>query len=422
MNTNKQTVKTPRTWVLLLIISTAYIAVFANIQGFKALLPMVQDEFMLTRTQVGLYSSFYFLSAVFIAIFSGRIADYLGTKRGLVLGVGLVAFLIMLHSFSPLFGPILVLAFFTGTAFSMITPSVNKGVIELSEPSKRSFSMGIVHGGGGFGGFLGAVMLPYLGEIFGWRQAILFGSIFAFLITAFIIKFYRPPSSKQEETEENSPEKKASSLKEDLLLLLKNKYLLSVFSMGIVFGMSISSVTGHFTIYLTRDLQATATFAGLGLGVFHIGGIVGQPFWGYINEKLFHGDRRIGLFLLGILISGLTLFFGLVVTRMYFPPFAVLIFSFLLGFCTMGVIAIYFTAVSELVTHKYIGVATGLALIFPRASTVITPPVFGFIADYSETYALSWTFLGIIVFLFSTGFLYFSGKKLSFPRTTSSDQ
>ncbi len=409
MSQNRQTAKESKTWILLLIISTAYIAVFANIQGFKALLPMVQDEFMISRAQVGLYSSFYFLSAVFVAVFSGRIADYLGTKRGLVLGVGLVGFLIMLHSFSPLFSIILILAFLTGTAFSMITPSVNKGVIELSEPSKRSLSMGIVHGGGGLGGFLGAVMLPYLGEVYGWRTAILIGSIFALMITFFIVKFYQPPT-KKEDTEEQQPHKKTSSLKSDLLMFLKNKYLLSVFSMGMVFGMSISSVTGHFALYLTMDLNTTATFAGLGLGVFHVGGIVGQPFWGYINERVFHGDRRIGLFLLGILISGLAFFFGLVVSRFYFPPYAILFFSFIFGFCTMGVIAIYFTTISELVSREYVGVVTGLALIFPRASTVITPPIFGLIADLSDAYANSWIILGLVVLIFSAGFLYFSGK------------
>jgi len=409
MKINSKINNKQKNWIQLLIISTAYIAVFANIQGFKAMLPLVQEEFLISRTQVGFYTSFYFISTVFIAIFSGRIADYLGTKRGLLLGVGLVAFMIMLHSFSPFFGLILFLAFLTGTAFSLITPSVNKGVIDLSEPSKRSSSMGIVHGGGGLGGVLGAVMLPFLGEIYGWRTALFLGSIFAILVTFFIFKFYQPPVSREEKITDHT-EAKATSLKEDIFLLMKNRYLLSVFAMGMVFGMSISSVTGHFPLYLTRDLGTTATFAGLGLGTFHIGGVIGQPIWGLINEKVFHGDRRKGLFLLGMLISGLALFFGLVVSRIYFPPYAILVFSFLLGFCTMGVISIYFTAVSELVSKEYIGVVTGLALIFPRTSTVFTPPLFGLVADLGDAYANSWIILGIIVLIFSVSFLYFSGK------------
>ncbi len=400
-------------WVSLAIISTAYIAVFANIQGFKAMLPLVQDEFMISRAQVGLYSSFYFLSAVLIAIFSGRIADFLGTKRGLVLGVGVVGLMMILHSVSPFFGMILALAFITGIAFSLITPSVNKGVIEHSEPSNRGLSMGIVHGGGGLGGFLGAVMLPFFGEIVGWRTALLFGSLFAVLVAFFISRLYRPAINPDEDEEENDPAfrpARSGSLKEELNAFLQDRYLLSVFAMGMVFGMSISSVTGHFPLYLTRDLGTTAAFAGLGLGVFHIGGIGGQPIWGLINEKVFHGDRRKGLALLGLLISVLMFFFGFIVSSYYFPPFALLIFSLLLGFCIMGVIAIYFTAVSELVPKAAVGVATGLALIFPRGSTVITPPLFGLAADISGTYALSWVLLGIIVLALSTAFYFFSGR------------
>lgn len=397
--------------VVLIIISLAYIAVFANIQGFKALLPLVQDEFQISRAQVGLYSSFYFLSAVLVAVFSGRIADSLGTKRGLVLGVFVVGLMMVLHSVSPFFGMILILAFITGFAFSLITPSVNKGVIELSEPSKRSSYMGIVHGGGGFGGFLGAVMLPYFGEIVGWRTTLLFGSMFAILIAFFILRFYQPVINRKDDNVENNPgEIETTTLKEDLLYLMRNRYLVSLFLMGVVFGMGISSVTGHFPLYLTRDLGTTASFAGLGLGVFHIGGIIGQPFWGMINEKVFRGNRRKGLFMLGLLIAGLIFFFGLVVSRFYFPPYAILIFSFLLGFCTMGIIAIYFTAVSELVSKKYVGVVTGLALIFPRSSTVITPPIFGLVADISGTYALSWVILGIVVLSLTMGFYYFSGR------------
>ncbi len=399
-------------WFVLLIISSAYMAVFANIQGFKALLPLVQEEFAISRTQVGLYSSFYFLSATLIAIFSGRIVDRLGTKKGLFLGAGVVGLMIILHALSPDYWLILILAFFTGIAFSIITPSVNKGVLELAEPSKRSFFMGIVHGGGGFGGFMGAVMLPFIGVMVGWRSALLFGSVFAVVVALLIFRFYQPGEVQVERVErvERAAEKSSRSLKDDVFLLLRNRYLLSVFLMGIVFGLSISSVTGHFPLYLTQDLGFSTTFAGLGLGIFHIGGIFGQPFWGLVNEKVLHRDRRKGLFLLGMLIVILTLFFGLVVSRFPFPHFAIIIFSFLLGFCILGVSAIYFTAVSELVSKEHVGVVTGIALIFPRTSTVLAPPLFGLVADLRGVYSSSWVILGVVVLVISLSFFYYSGK------------
>lgn len=396
-------------WGALLLLAAANIAVYINIQGFVTLLPMVQEEFNISRAQVGLYSSFYFLSALLISVFSGRIVDRLGTKKGLILGVAVVGIMMLLHSFSPLYGILLILAFFTGIAFSIITPAINRGVLEVSEPSRRGFSMGIVYGGAGLGGFLGAVMLPFFGEMIGWRTALVFSSIFAILVALIVYQFYQQEYVRDEK-ENNPTEDGSTSLKEELLLFLRNRYLLSICMMGIVFGMSISSVVGHFSLYLTLDLTYSVSFAGLGLGLFHIGGILGQPIWGLINEKVLKGDRRKGLFLLGMLISGLTLFFGLVVSRFYFPSYAILVFSFLLGFCIMGVIAIYFTAVGELVAKERIGVVTGISLIFPRSGTMIAPPLFGLVADLSGTYSSSWIILGIIVFFFTVAFFYFSHK------------
>ncbi len=383
------------------------------------MLPLVQDEFLISRAEVGLYSSFYFFSSVMIAIFSGKIADRLGTKNGLVIGVGLVGAMIALHSISPTFGLILILAFITGIAFSLITPSVNKGVMEISEPSKRSLSMGIVHGGGGLGGVLGAVMLPYLGEMYGWRTTLLMGSVFAIIVALFILKYFRPPVNQEEQTD-TADQKEKPSLRKDLGLFLRNRYLMTVFAMGIVFGVSISSVTGHFPLYMVRDLGTTTTFAGLGLAAFHLGGILGQPFWGFFNEKVFQGNRRIALSLLGFLICGLQLFFGLIISRHVFAPELILLFSFFLGFCTLGIIAIYFTTVSELVAKQQVGTVTGLALIFPRSSTVIMPPLFGLAADVTGTYTVSWIILGLLVAVLTSAFLYFSGKYSSSAEQSNS--
>lgn len=408
MTVNQKKAASQKQWRLLLLISTAYIAVFANIQGFMGLMPLVRQTFLLSRAQVGLYSSFYFLSATLVAIFSGRIVDRLGTKRGLVIGVSAVGAMMVLHAFSPIFGIMLGLAFFTGFAFSIITPSANKGIIELAGSSKRSFFMGIVHGGGGLGGFLGASLLPFLGEMVGWRSALIIGSVFALVISLFIFKFYRPPAAPVSSAKETGH--KQTSLKKDLGLLLGNRYLLCVCFMGVVFGMSTSAIGGHFPLYLTQDLGFSPAFAGLGLGAFHIGGVIGQPSLGFFNERILHSSNRKSLFGLGTIIAVFQLFIGLAISRFSIPGFALLIFSFFMGFFTMGIIAIYFTAVTELVDRKHTGVVTGLATVFIRTSVVLTPPIFGLIADFSGAYSPSWIILGAAAFLFSLLFLLFSKK------------
>ncbi|ACB84437.1 MFS transporter [Natranaerobius thermophilus] len=434
-----------KTLITLVIISTAYIAGVANIQGFLALLPMVQEEFLLSKTQVGLYSSFHFLSAIMLAVFSGKIVDRLGTKRGLFLGVFIAGILMILHSFSPYFGIILCLAFFTGLAFSIVTPSANKAVLELAEPTQRSFFMGIVHSGSGVGGIIGATLLPILGGIMGWRPPLVISGSFAVLVAILILLCYKSPNTtsqtnnqvqgsqtnnqsnsldnnldNNQNKNQNENQGGAGSLKDNLVFFIQNRYLVLICIMGFAFGVSASTAIGHYTVYLTGDLGFGSTLAGVCLGLVHAGGILGQPTWGLVNEKVFSGNRRKGLILHGILITVLFILYGLVVSPLQPNPVLVMLLSFILGYNTIGVIAVYFTTIGELAPKESVGVITGIALIFPRTGMIFGPPVFGYFADITASYAYSWLVIGSLIFIITAGFWYFS-RKTELPVTILSD-
>ncbi len=404
----------------LAIMSTAYIAVGVNAQGFKAMLPLVRDDFGIGRTEAGFYTTFFFLSATIIAIFSGRLVDRFGPKAGLVFGTGLMGVLMVLHSAAPFFSMVLFLSFLAGVGFSIITPSINKGVLEMVPYEKRSVSIGITQSGAGIGGVLGATLLPFLGETFGWRNAILVSAAIALLMSAAMAKFYNPKKLNQTKhsgenanaSESQSSEKKNSFLA-DLRLLGENKALLTVIIMGFVFGFSIGNVTTHYVIFLNEDIGLSATLAGFNLAIFQFGGIVGKPSWGYINDQYLKSDRRTGLYILGVFVTAMMLFLGFVVARVYLPVFAILVVSFLLGLASLGLPGLFFTALGDVVSQKLMGTATGLALVFIRLGVVTGPPFIGAIADFTGQYQLSWIVLGIIVFLLSTGFYIKSASYLS---------
>ena len=103
----------------LLIISTAYLGVDINIQGILSLMPFIREEFVLSSSRAGLYSTFHFLLATAVAVFSGRIVDKIGSKKGLVVGTGMLGILMLLQSRSPNFTLILALALLSGLFFSI---------------------------------------------------------------------------------------------------------------------------------------------------------------------------------------------------------------------------------------------------------------------------------------------------------------
>jgi len=386
----------------LLLISSAHLATSVNIQGFLSMMPFIQEDFVLTRAQAGMYSAFLFLSATFVAIFSGRIVDIIGTKKGIVFGPVSVGVMIIIHSIAPSYLIILILAFFTGLGFSIITPSINKAVIEKVSPRRRAASMGISQSGGGIGGVLGASLLPVLGELLGWRLAIMLSGIFALFIGFLISQIYREnPSAPREDIQETNTKKFA--IKKSTKILLKNKQLLTVCLLGLALGGAAGAIPAHYTLYLTQDLMVSRTAAGVCLGILQIGGIVGRPTWGHLSDKVLPGKRNAGLIFVGITFFLITLGFFMI-GNLNINIFIIYLLSFILGTTGLGWHGLYFTAVAELASENFTGLATGLSLIFIRAGVVVSPPLFGYLADLTDTYRYSWLAIALLTISFTIFF------------------
>lgn len=375
---------------LLLVVSTGYIAANLGIQGFIAMLPIVQDEFAITRTEAGLYSSFYYLSATLIAIGSGRLVDRLGPRVGLVTGAGVVGVMAILHSLAPAFAVLIALAFVTGIGFSVITPSVSGAVIRNVFAARRAGSMGIVHGVGGTGALAGTMLLPAIGERLGWRPVMFGAGLVAVAIAVLVAVAYdrltpdvRPAAPVLRPAERGA-------FASALAGLLSRRAFLATCFMGLVFGLTVGSATGHLALFLNQDLGFSPTLAGVGLGLFHVGGVLGQPSWGVINDRLYRGRRHAGMYTLAVLAAAVAVFTGLVIAPGD-PSFPVVAgVSFLLGFFLLGLPALYFTAVTEVAPAEDAGAATGIALVFSRVGIVVGAPLFGLVADLSGSYARSW--------------------------------
>ncbi len=376
----------------LFVIAAAYVAVGANIQGFRALLPAVLEDFLISRGQVGLYASFFFLSATAAAILAGNIIDRLGPKAGLLAGVGCVGVIMALHAAAPTYAALLALGFAAGVGFSLITPSVNLAVMESISGNRRAMYMGIAHSGGATGGFLGAILLPLVAAALGWRGAMVSSGLFALLMGLVIYGFYE---GRRTPCDQDGAEH--TSFLEVVRSLATDRRLLYVGLFGFTMGTAMSAISTHFALFLHQDLGLSETWAGFGLGALLLGGMIGPPTWGWANDTLLNGNRRQGLILLGSGIGALCLLFGTLVATVPLPLPVLLLLSVVLGATCFSGPGLYFTAVSELSGRGRTGARTGLALIFARVGIVTSPPLFGGLADMTKSYRASWLLLAALV-------------------------
>lgn len=392
-------------WKLLFILSTGYMGAFINIQGIQALMPFIQDDFGISRTEAGLYSTFLFLSATAVAVFSGNIVDKIGSKKTLLFGVFSIGFLMLANTVSPVYSIILILAFITGIGFSIITPAVNKSIMDEVSPENRGISMGLMHSGSGIGGFAGATLLPILAGSLGWRGAILISSLLTIFLGIFIKKAYNP-----EQTFTKNNDNSDTNFKDNVLGLLKNKQLMLTCSLGLIFGLAVGSIPAHYTLFLTGDLNYNSALAGFALGIVQIGGIVGRTFWGWVSDSIFKGNRTISFILIMVAIIFLNLSYGLLGKFLAGSSLIILLISFLLGLTAFGWSGLYFTVVGERARPEQTGIASGLSLVFLRTGVVIGPPLFGLLADHYDHYYNSWLVLAGIISVSGTVYYYLQNK------------
>lgn len=393
-------------WKLLLIFSLPYLAASLIHNGFLALLPFIREAFELNRTQIGYYSTFTFISSATLAIFTGSVVDRLGPKKGVLIGVGCIGLASFFYGLVPSYNVLLFLALFAGLGFSIITPSLNKGLALAAPPEKRAVSMGIMQSGFGIGGIMGTGLIPILGVTLGWRVAIQVAAVFALIMGFLVFKLYREQKDPAAERPQADGETARLSFKNSLFSLFTNKPLLQICIFGIVLGSASNAALAHFAVFISEDLQMSPTIAGLGLSIYLLGGITGKITWGWASDALFRGKRKLALFTIALIIGSMYIFFGLFINNPQISHILIFISSFFLGYTADGWQGVHLAAVGDTAGKEAAGIATGLALLFLRAGLLIAPPVIGFIADQRGSYASSWLFFGLFVIV-ASALLYF---------------
>lgn len=396
-----------RSWLQLLFISTGNIISGIYLSGFAALFPFLQEEFQLTKAQMGLHSTFFFLPSL-ASIFTGRIVDEKGSKWGMVFGVFALGFFVILHSIAPNYYTLLLFVALLGFFFSMNVPSASKGVAETLPPEKRSTAMGIWSMGFPLGGFFAASLLPMIGNVLGWRKTILLPGFFSLFSGLFILLFYQDKGRERGKNRKSLP--KAGhpiSFFQEIISLMKSAAMIKLCTLGFFFSFLNSAVSAHFAFFLYADYQVDKVLAGIIFAFINIGSIVGRPGWGIICDVFLKSNKNRGFLYLGMLFSIISLFFGHFLQ--YFDPPVLVFFllSFLTGFSARGWQGLYYSSLTDMAGEQHTGFTAGASSFFLFSGSLLGPPIFGFIGDISGTYRYSWLLFGVCSFIVSIIQVYF---------------
>ena len=163
------------------------------------IIPEIIKEFNLSLTQAGAFHYAAMAAIAVSGIMFGFLADKLGRKKTIIIGLGLFAIACLLFSVSNQFETFLILLILSGCAIGIFKTAALALIGDISTSSQsHTRTMNVVEGFFGIGAIIGPAIVAYLlAAHISWKYLYIFagGISLALLTTAALVKYPEPKTN-----------------------------------------------------------------------------------------------------------------------------------------------------------------------------------------------------------------------------------
>ena len=201
-------IKNLRWWVITLI-ALATIINYIDRQSLNVLWPAISAELYPDKSADERKEIYAFISVVFVfsyafgqAIF-GKIFDWIGTRMGFVLSIGIWSIATALHAFARGLVTFSIFRAILGVAEAGNWPGATKGNAEWFPIKERALAQGIFNSGAAIGGIVSIPLIAYLTVFLSWKAIfVLVGLVGLLWLVPWMILVKAPPKNHPWITEE----------------------------------------------------------------------------------------------------------------------------------------------------------------------------------------------------------------------------
>lgn len=370
-------------WFLLGVATVAQVGAAVVRLGIPALMPFIRQDLALDRTQVGFISSILNVGAAASGIPAGKAVDRFGERR--VIGYGTIAcgLAVLGVSATSNLGWLLLILAAIGLLSTTSVPAGGKVVVRLFRDTERGTAMGIRLMGVSLGGAIAAAALPPLALLTSWQTALGIAGLATIVIGIGALYLYKElPDAASD---------KAPEARTGVWQLLGRNDIRAVMAYTFLFGGGQWCYLTYLTLHLTESVNVSVVIAGTLLAAGQLCGTFGRIGWGIVSDRLLGGRRRPALLLVGGLAVLMTL--GMAALTPSTPFIVTAVIVALLGLSLQGWNALAHALASELAGAHTAGVAVGMNNSIGFLGVILLPPVFGAIADWTDSYQIAWLVL-----------------------------
>jgi len=369
-----------------------------NIVTVLAIAPLIKDDLSLSATQFGFFVTAYYSAQAIWSIPAGGIVDRFGVGRSLIACHVLMALSAVLLAIANSFELCIVALFLMGIGYSMVNPATGRGVLAWYPSERRGTAMGIKQFGVPLGGVFAAgngalaTLIDWQSLMWGIAGVILFNGILCF----YLLLFFKPRT-------EDRP-----SMMANIRTVMKDTNV-NIFALS---GGLINTGQTNFFAFLTlflRDVAgASQPMAGFAMGLAQTTSAVARLGWGAIGDKFFLGRRKV---LMAWICGSAAL---LLVMMVWVGPGWGLWYGLglvgLLGITIASFAPVAQAISAEMVIPELAGSAMGYNMTGVHIGSMVAPPIFGAVVDWSGGYAGGWLVTALFV-AFGTGLMVFKFRE-----------
>jgi len=248
-------------WKIAILLCLASALNYIDRNTLAILAPTIQKELNWSNVDYANITALFVLSYTIMYAISGRIVDWIGTRKGMAWSVGAWSLVTMLHALANSIGQFSVARFFLGVTESGNFPAGVKSISEWFPMKERALAIGIFTSGSSIGAALAVPIVSFVALIWGWRMAFVVTGLLGFIWLVAWLRYYYLPEKHAKITDDerkliledskNTEAVQIASNSVSILKLLKKKESWGCFSARIF----IDPVVYFLIFWIPKYLQ-----------------------------------------------------------------------------------------------------------------------------------------------------------------------
>ena len=343
-------------------------------QALGSLSPIFVSAFGLSKAQLGvIFTALMLGSACFVGA-AGVVTDRWGERRMVLLsGMTMTGALLAATLFASYAWLVACIAVF-GAAYAASTPAGGRAILAWFDRD-RGFAMGIRQTGVPVGGLLGALTLPPVAHVVGYRGAFVFAAAIVAVTTLIAYAGYR------EQRDDGAPSATLGSVMRGMRTLARDPRLIGVALTCMVLVSAQVAMNAFLTVTGVAVVGTSAGVAALAFACAQGAAACGRLAWGYVSDRVLHGERLIPFAAICVLATLAAVALATVHAGAVGVLFAAAI---VLGFSAAGWNGLMAAALAEVGGTERAASALGLALTAVFMASAAAPAGFGALADHTS--------------------------------------